>query len=64
MKTSVILPDDIVEEVKRLSKAKTMREAIIISLKDYIKRKRIEEIINMEGKLEFSEDMESARHER
>jgi metal-responsive CopG/Arc/MetJ family transcriptional regulator len=64
MKTSVIIPDDILEEVKRLSKAKTRTEAIILSLKEYIKRKRIEEIINMEGKLEFSEDMERLRHER
>ncbi|MEW6455656.1 MAG: type II toxin-antitoxin system VapB family antitoxin [Acidobacteriota bacterium] len=63
MKISIILPDDILEEVKRLSKARTRTEAIILSLKEYIKKKRIEEIINMEGKLEFSDDMERLRHD-
>ncbi len=48
----------------RLSKSKTKTQAIITALEEYVRRKKIDTIIGMEGKLQFSDDWEKDRHER
>lgn len=64
MKTTLNIPDDLVQKTMKLSKSKTKTDAIVIALEEYIRRKKLEDIINMEGKLQFSSDWEKARHER
>jgi Arc/MetJ family transcription regulator len=64
MKTTIDIPDELIEEAKKAAHCKTKKEAIMIALSDYIKKMRIEQAINMEGKLKFSDNMEKTRHER
>lgn len=64
MKTTLNIPEDLVKKAMQLSKGKTKTAAIITALEEYIRRKRLEEIIGMKGKLQFSDDWEKARHER
>jgi len=64
MKTTLNLPDDLVKKTMKLSKSKTKTAAIVLALEEYIRRKKLEDIIGMEGKLQFSSDWEKARHER
>lgn len=64
MKTTLNIPEDLVKKTMQLSKSRTKTEAIITALKEYIRRKRLEDIIGMEGKLKFSDDWEKARHAR
>lgn len=60
MKTTYEIPDDIIEEVKILSKSKTKKKAIVIALEEYIKMARrkmlIDRISNgMDFALSFSD---------
>ncbi len=64
MKTTLNIPDDLVKKTMKLSKSKTKTAAIVTALEDYIRRKKLEDIISMEGKLHFSPDWEKSRHER
>ncbi len=64
MKTTLNIPEDLVKKTMRLSKSKTKTEAIITAMEEYIRRKKLEDIIGMKGKLRFSDDWEKARHER
>lgn len=45
------LPNNTLEKVRSLSGAKSKREAIIIALNEYIKKKKIERLIDSQGKI-------------
>jgi len=64
MKTTLDIPENLVKKTMKLSKSKTKTKAIIIAMEEYIRRKKLEGIIRMEGKLQFSNDWEKARHAR
>lgn len=46
---SIAVDDQLVDEVQRVSGAKTKREAFEIALTDYLRRKRIEELAGLAG---------------
>ena len=64
MKTTLNIPDDLVKKTMKLSKSKTKTAAIITAMEEYIRRKKLEGIISMEGQLRFTNDWEKSRHER
>ncbi|HIC92364.1 MAG TPA: type II toxin-antitoxin system VapB family antitoxin [Syntrophaceae bacterium] len=64
MKTTLNIPKDLIDEAMRASKKKTKTETIVVALKEYIRQRRLEEIIEEAGMLEFSDDWEKLRHER
>ena len=41
MKVTALLPDDLIQEVKKLSGGKNITESILIALQDYIAQQRI-----------------------
>jgi hypothetical protein len=41
MKVTALLPDDIIQEVQKLSGGKNITESLLIALRDYIGRQRI-----------------------
>ena len=45
MKVTALLPDDIVQEVKKLSGGKNITESILIALREYIAQQRIRKAI-------------------
>lgn len=45
MKVTALLPDDIVQEVKKLSGGKNITDSILIALRDYIAQQRIRKVI-------------------
>jgi len=45
MKVTALLPDDIVQEVKKLSGGKNITDSILIALRDYIANQRIRKAI-------------------
>jgi len=53
MRTTVEFPPGLLEEVLRLSGAKKKKEALRIALEDYIKRKKLERLLSMPGKIEI-----------
>jgi Bacterial antitoxin of type II TA system, VapB len=49
MKTSIDIPDDVLEEALKHTGAKTKREAIVTALTDFNRRKRLEELGDIFG---------------
>ena len=64
MKTTLNIPEELVNKTMKLSKSKTKTAAIITAMEEYVRRKKLEDIIGMKGKLRFTDDWEKARHER
>jgi hypothetical protein len=45
MKVTALLPDEMIQEVKKLSGGKNITESLIIALQDYIARQKMRKII-------------------
>jgi hypothetical protein len=45
MKVTALLPDDIIEEVRKISGGKNITESLLIALQDYISRQKIRKAI-------------------
>lgn len=53
-KANFDLPVDTLEQVVKLSKSKTKREAIIIALESYIQKKKLERLMSSYGEVNLS----------
>ena len=53
-KANYELPNDKIEEVRRLSGASSKKAAIVLALDEYLKRKKLEALIRSEGTLSLS----------
>jgi Arc/MetJ family transcription regulator len=54
MRTTLFIDGNLLEEAKKASGAKTKREAVEIALEEYVRRKKAEKLIDLEGKIELS----------
>ena len=61
MRTTVDLPQALVEEACRLSNLRTKREAIIAGLEELIRARRREELRHWAGKVELAIDIARSR---
>lgn len=64
MKTTLNIPAELIKEAMTTAKSKTKTDAVIAGLKELIRKKKIEKILSLAGKLEFSDKWNKARHER
>jgi hypothetical protein len=64
MKTTLNIPEDLIRKAMSLSKHRTKTETIIVALQEYIRRKKIEKILEHQGKLQFDGTWEKSRHAR
>jgi len=53
MRTTLDLPDGLVEEARELLGSKSKTEAVVQSLKEIIQRRRIEQLKSLLGKVEI-----------
>jgi Arc/MetJ family transcription regulator len=58
MRTTLVINEELLDEAKALSGAKTKREAIEKALKEFIRRKKSMTLLNLEGKIELSYSVE------
>jgi Arc/MetJ family transcription regulator len=61
MRTTVDLPEDLLEEARRAVDSKTMRETIVLALKELIKKGKREELRRLAGKIELGIDLSRSR---
>ena len=54
LRTTLSIKEDLLEEAKKVSGAKTKKEAIEIALEEFVKRKKSKKLIELEGKIELS----------
>ena len=54
LRTALTINEDLLEEAKTLSGAKTKKEAIEIALEEFVRREKSKILIELEGKVELS----------
>ena len=64
MKTTLNIPEDLIRKAMSLTKHKTKTETIIVALQEYVRQKKIEKILEHQGKLQFDDSWEKSRHAR
>jgi|WetSurMetagenome_2_1015567.scaffolds.fasta_scaffold229218_2 hypothetical protein len=53
MRATLNIPDDLVREAQEATGAKTKTEAIVIALKEVVRRRKIEELLALRGKIDI-----------
>jgi Arc/MetJ family transcription regulator len=61
MRTNIVIDDDLMAEVLRLTGAKTKREAVELALKTLIRLKKQSRTRQFRGKLHWEGDLEKMR---
>jgi Arc/MetJ family transcription regulator len=61
MRTTLDLPEDLVEEAKRILGYKSKTDTIIFALKDLVRRKRIEHLKGLMGAIDLKVDLTRSR---
>ena len=64
MKTTLNIPRELIEKAMSISRNRTKTETVIVALQQYIRLKKIEKILECEGKLQFEGSWEKIRHAR
>ncbi len=59
MRATLNIPDELVKEAQEATGAKTKTETIVIALKELVRRKKIEELIALRGKIQIDYDWEA-----
>lgn len=56
------MPLDLVQELMSVVNAKNKTEAVILAVRDEIRKKKKEQLKDMAGKIEFSKSADELRH--
>lgn len=55
MRATLNIPDEIIAEVQEITGEKTKTGAIVAGLKEFIRQKRLRELIDLAGKIEIDD---------
>jgi Arc/MetJ family transcription regulator len=61
MRTTLDIPEDLIEEARRLLGFKSKTDTVVVSLRELIRRRRIEELKALLGKVELDVDVSASR---
>jgi Arc/MetJ family transcription regulator len=61
MRTTLDIPAPLIEEARRLLGFKSKTDTVVLSLKEMIRRKRIEELKDLMGSIELEIDVPRSR---
>ncbi len=66
MATNLALDDKLIEEARRIGQHKTKKAAVTAALREYVQRRRQQEIITLFGTIDFDPDYDykSARQRK
>lgn len=56
MRTNIVLDEKLVKTAMKLTKAKSMKELIHLALEQYVKNLKKKNLMDLKGKIEFSDD--------
>ena len=62
MRTTMDLPEDLLEEAKSMSGTRSKTAAVILALKDYIDRKKMDNLRKLRGSIAVERDLTTLRH--
>jgi Arc/MetJ family transcription regulator len=58
MRTTLVIDEDLIDEAKEVSGAKTKKETIEKALREFIRKRRSRKLLDLEGKVELSYKVE------
>lgn len=58
MRATLNIPDELIGEVQRLSGEKTKTQAIVTVMEDYVRRKKMEDLLALRGKISIDYNWE------
>jgi metal-responsive CopG/Arc/MetJ family transcriptional regulator len=58
MRATLNIPDDLVKEVQKASGEKSKTKAIIVAMQEFIRQRKIKELIALRGKVQIEYDWE------
>jgi hypothetical protein len=61
MRTTLDIPEELIEEARRLLGFKSKTDTIVVSLRELIRRRRIEELKALLGQIELDIDIPASR---
>ena len=61
MRATLNIPDDLVSEVQKVTGEKSKTKAIAIAMKEFIRQKKIKQLIALRGKVHIDYDWEKAK---
>jgi len=61
MRTTLDIPEPLIEEARRVLGFKSKTDTVVLSLREMIRRKRIEELKEMLGRVQLDIDLPSSR---
>jgi len=61
MRTTLDLPEDLVEEARRLLGFKSKTDTVIVSLRELVRRKRVEHLKALAGEVDLEIDVAKSR---
>lgn len=61
MKTTLNLPDDLIQEGMRVTKSRTKTDLVVNSIRNIIKQKKLERLKSFKGKVELDIDLDVLR---
>lgn len=61
MRTTLDIPDPLLEEARRLLGFKSKTDTVIVSLQELVRRKRIDELKSLLGSIDLEIDIDSSR---
>jgi len=62
MRATVTIEKDVLDELQRETRSKSKTTAVKLAIREYLRRKKIEKIKSMKGKLEFDLTADEIRH--
>ena len=64
MRTSLILPESLVDAAREATGLKSKTDTVVYALKEVIRRKRIDDLKSMFGKVDIAVDLDKTRGRR
>jgi Arc/MetJ family transcription regulator len=61
MRTTIDVPEELMEEARRILGFKSKTDTVILSLRELIRRKRIDELKSLMGAVELKIDLDKSR---
>ena len=61
MRTTLDLPEDLIEEARRLLGFKSKTDTIVLSLTEFVRRRRIDELKGLAGQVKLELDVPASR---
>lgn len=58
MRATLNIPDDLIAEVQQISGQKSKTKAIITVMEDYVRRQRMQALLDLRGKVQIEYDWE------